>query len=102
MPPYALESPLIYRLEVGVVFFLTLYAVTVLIRLAAYGLTPSRVGTTAVHLPQLMNTVGAVSDELEAGQTVIDDMLGTVGDHAARIANLERSIKSTGERQTVQ
>jgi hypothetical protein len=93
VPSYALNASLVYRLEVGVAFFLALYAVTVLVRLAAHGLTPSRVGTTDVHLPQLMNTVGTVRGELEAGRTAIDDMLGTVGDHAARIADLERSTE---------
>jgi hypothetical protein len=96
-PGYALDSPLVYRLEVGVVFFLVLYSVAVLVRLAAHGLTPSRVGTAAVHLPQLMDTVGIVNGELDAGRTVIDDMLSTVDDHAVRIADLELSIrKMTG------
>lgn len=102
VPSYALGSPLVYRLEVGAAFFLTLYTVTVLVRLASHGLTPSRVGTAAVHLPQMVDTVGAVRGELEAGRTAIDDMLGTIADHGTRIVDLERSIRGTGERHTVQ
>jgi hypothetical protein len=97
VPSYALGSPLVYRLEVGAAFFLTLYTVTVLVRLASQGLTPSRVGTTAVHLPQMADTVGAVREELEAGRMVIDDMLGTIADHGTRIVDLERSIMDTGK-----
>jgi hypothetical protein len=66
-PGYALESSLVYRVEIGLVVFVVLYAVVVLVRLAAHGLTPSRVGTGAVDLPQLMETFGTVSGELGAG-----------------------------------
>ena len=86
-PTYALDAALIYRVEVGLAVFLALYAVAVLVRLAAHGLTPGRVGTSSVELPQLMDIVGT---KLRNEETTIDDMLGTLEAHSARIEAIER------------
>lgn len=95
-PPYALHSPLVYRLEVGAAFFVTLYSVTVLVRLASHGLTPSRVGTAAVQIPQLVDTVDAVSDDLADNERDIDDMLLKLEKHARRIHAIEQTISTRG------
>jgi hypothetical protein len=98
-PPYALDSPLVDRLEVATAFFVTLYSLVVLIRLAARGLTPSRVGTGVVQLPQLTDTVGTVGDSFDNEETAIDDMLGALRRQSARIGDLERLVRENDGRQ---
>jgi hypothetical protein len=85
VPAYALQSPLVYRLEIGIAFFLAFYAVVVLVRLAAYGLTPSRIATAAIHLPQLARAVETVEEDLETRDRDIDDMLAMVRSQEERI-----------------
>jgi hypothetical protein len=91
VPTYSLQSPLVYRLEIGIAFFLALYAVAVLIRLAAYGLTPSRIGTAAIHLPQLARAVETVEGDLETRDRDIDDMLAMVRSQEERIDGIRRA-----------
>jgi hypothetical protein len=92
-PSYALDSSLVYRLEIGMAFFLALYVTIVLVRLASHGLTPSSVGTAEVQLPQLVDTV---DNELRASEIAIDDMLGMVEGLSLRMTMVERSIAEAG------
>ena len=98
VPAYALQSPLVYRLEIGVAFFVALYAVVILVRLAAYGLTPSRVGTGAIHLPQLARAVETVEKDLETRDKDIDDMLAMVRSQEARIDAIKRATADDDRR----
>jgi hypothetical protein len=88
-----LQSSFVYRLEIGAVFFLAAYAITVLVHLAWHGMTPSRVGTAAIDLPQLFDTVGLVNGDRDAAETSMDDMLYLLDEHRIRLDSVEQCLK---------
>lgn len=93
-PAYALDSVLVYRLEVGLVVFAALYAVVVVVRLASHGMTPSRVGTAAVDLPQLAASVGEMQAGLGLTETTASHLFAELEDQAARLNEIEYMLSS--------
>jgi hypothetical protein len=91
-PGYALDSTLVYRLEVGLVVFAALYSVLVVIRLASYGLTPSRVGTAAIDLPQLAASVGDADVVLTEAEQALRDVYGELANQKRRLDRLEHML----------
>lgn len=69
--------------------FAALYAVVVVVRLASHGLTPSRVGTPAVDLPQLALSVGEMQAGLGLTETTASHLFAELEDQAARLDEIE-------------
>lgn len=98
-PGYALDSELVYRLEIGMVFFVALYLTAVVVRLALQGLTPSRLGTTSIDLPQVASSLADARDEARTASNDTADMLGELDDHEERIRALEQFFTTRSERR---
>jgi hypothetical protein len=90
-PSYALDSELIYRLEIGAVVAGALLFVLTTIRLASYGRTYTSFGagpvTTAAGDPA--SAVNAAVLDVEEIGVKVDGLAAEAADLAARVAALE-------------
>jgi hypothetical protein len=94
-PAYALDSMFVYRGEIGLVSFGTLYLVAILTRLAYYGRMPTSIGASGAQLPD----VGLVSNALDSSQATAmlvrelrRELTDELADVRARVAALDRAL----------
>jgi hypothetical protein len=95
---YALNSLLVYRIEVGLILFLALYISIVLVRLAYHGRTPSRIGAGGADLPDVSLIADALS-EFEAAAAKLATLPPALAD---RVEELERRIAELEDKRGIE
>ena len=74
LPAVAMSSGLVWRMEIGAIAFVLLYTVIVVVRLAAAGLTPIRLGTRGMELPQVVATIEKANQRLDIDHASVGDL----------------------------
>jgi hypothetical protein len=97
-PPAAtLDSEVLFRVAVGAIFFLVFYVVAVIVRLAFYGKTPTRIGTAGTDIPDISDLRQSVEEyaSLEKSLSEMEERVTELAKNLdLRIARLEKAAES--------